>query len=243
MQFACTNCHAKIKVPDNAAGKKGKCPKCGTDFTVPSASNPAPPTMAAPPGLSPLTIDAPPSSPPTNLASAPPSYAGYSVPPRAEDLPRYDDDEAESPHHRDDIPLQPEPLHRRPLWYSVVSLVLGSLSLLAGGFFSAVILFGTAFAAILLACCFCPAGGMFTVVGFIGLALAALLALGGGTFGALGLRLGRGKAMSIIGLSTSGITILLTLVTVVLALIFGVALMALPDVAPPPQPQPFPRKF
>src|SRR5205085_11696902 len=35
MQIVCTSCQAKIKVPDSAAGKKGKCPKCGTVLTLP----------------------------------------------------------------------------------------------------------------------------------------------------------------------------------------------------------------
>ncbi len=41
MQITCSNCQSKIKVPDSAAGKKGKCPKCGTVIAIP-AQAPAP---------------------------------------------------------------------------------------------------------------------------------------------------------------------------------------------------------
>jgi predicted Zn finger-like uncharacterized protein len=40
MQITCSSCQAKIRVPDSAAGKKGKCPKCGTAITIPAAEPP-----------------------------------------------------------------------------------------------------------------------------------------------------------------------------------------------------------
>lgn len=36
IEFECPNGH-KLKAPEERAGKAGKCPKCGADFTVPSA--------------------------------------------------------------------------------------------------------------------------------------------------------------------------------------------------------------
>ncbi|MBA2227016.1 MJ0042-type zinc finger domain-containing protein [Thermogemmata fonticola] len=35
---ACPSCGARLKVPDNAAGKTVQCPKCGTNMLVPSSS-------------------------------------------------------------------------------------------------------------------------------------------------------------------------------------------------------------
>lgn len=53
IQFECASCSAAVQVPDNAAGKSGKCPKCGARIRVPAASTlaapPAPPSEAAPP--------------------------------------------------------------------------------------------------------------------------------------------------------------------------------------------------
>lgn len=43
IQFECASCSAAVQVPDNAAGKSGKCPKCGARIRVPAAS-----TIAAP---------------------------------------------------------------------------------------------------------------------------------------------------------------------------------------------------
>jgi predicted Zn finger-like uncharacterized protein len=50
MQVTCDQCQSKIRVPDSAAGKKGKCPKCGAIIAIPAAeaapSKPAPPAPA-----------------------------------------------------------------------------------------------------------------------------------------------------------------------------------------------------
>ncbi|MCD4658008.1 MAG: hypothetical protein K8S87_10770, partial [Planctomycetes bacterium] len=35
IMFRCKSCNAKIKVPDNKAGKHGKCPKCANPVLVP----------------------------------------------------------------------------------------------------------------------------------------------------------------------------------------------------------------
>ena len=41
MLIICHSCNSKIRVPDKAAGKRVKCPKCATLLTVPAA-DPAP---------------------------------------------------------------------------------------------------------------------------------------------------------------------------------------------------------
>jgi uncharacterized RDD family membrane protein YckC len=45
----CPSCNKGLKVPDGAAGKKGRCPQCATVIEIPAASAYAPPTFAAPP--------------------------------------------------------------------------------------------------------------------------------------------------------------------------------------------------
>lgn len=46
IQFNCPYCTVTIQVPDQAAGKKGTCPQCGTKVVVPMPKN-APPAEAA----------------------------------------------------------------------------------------------------------------------------------------------------------------------------------------------------
>src|SRR6186713_436800 len=49
IEFPCTACGQLVRTPDSAAGKKGKCPHCGTIGQIPLTSPPA-----AVPGLTPL---------------------------------------------------------------------------------------------------------------------------------------------------------------------------------------------
>jgi predicted Zn finger-like uncharacterized protein len=48
MMITCSNCQAKIRVPDSAAGKKGKCPKCASVITIPAAGEPSGDDVPAP---------------------------------------------------------------------------------------------------------------------------------------------------------------------------------------------------
>jgi hypothetical protein len=60
IEFSCTACGQLVRTPDSAAGKKGKCPHCGTIAQIPLAIPPA-----ALPGLTPLASSTPkPKSPP-----------------------------------------------------------------------------------------------------------------------------------------------------------------------------------
>jgi hypothetical protein len=43
----CNSCQAKLKVPDAAAGKTGKCPQCGTVIRVPASQPPTEPAATA----------------------------------------------------------------------------------------------------------------------------------------------------------------------------------------------------
>ena len=63
MQITCSNCQSKIRVPDSAAGKKGKCPKCGTIIAIPAADAP---TEELPAG-SPFDFGDEPAAPPPAL--------------------------------------------------------------------------------------------------------------------------------------------------------------------------------
>jgi phage FluMu protein Com len=41
IEFRCPQCHRRLAVPDNAAGKQAKCPQCGTVTAIPAAGAPA----------------------------------------------------------------------------------------------------------------------------------------------------------------------------------------------------------
>lgn len=69
IQFNCPYCTVTIQVPDNAAGKKGTCPQCGTKVVVPVPKNAPPQPVAAP---------APPASVPQAAA---PEFAPMCAPP------------------------------------------------------------------------------------------------------------------------------------------------------------------
>src|SRR5258706_5470591 len=107
MLIQCTNCASKIRVPDSAAGKKGKCPKCSTVLVIPAAglSLPdAPPSAPAP---------AEPDLPEVDVKEAPPveqtrtAYASAvppplpSAPPPALRASRRDQDEQPTRSRRD----------------------------------------------------------------------------------------------------------------------------------------------
>lgn len=54
IRFACPGCSATFSVPDEKAGKHGKCPTCGSEFVIPEADPSAPPPLpgeAEPPPL------------------------------------------------------------------------------------------------------------------------------------------------------------------------------------------------
>ena len=59
IQFSCTNCNKQLRVADESAGKKAKCPQCQTVIQVPSATaasglaGSAAPTPVAPPPIAP----------------------------------------------------------------------------------------------------------------------------------------------------------------------------------------------
>ncbi len=67
IEFLCQNCSQQLRVPDTAAGKNARCPKCSTILAVPAST-----TSAAPASLSPLS---PPPQPGFNFGAAEPKPA------------------------------------------------------------------------------------------------------------------------------------------------------------------------
>ncbi|HUT93141.1 MAG TPA: DUF975 family protein [Thermoguttaceae bacterium] len=74
IEFRCTQCSRLLRTQDETAGKKAKCPECGTILTIPIPG--ASPEMSAPPPVGPPRSPAVPPSP----ASPPPPGAGPQSP-------------------------------------------------------------------------------------------------------------------------------------------------------------------
>ncbi len=76
MQVTCSNCQSKIRVPDSAAGKKGKCPKCGNVIAIPELDT---------------TTDEPAPEPGAEAAAGSPFDFGGEEPPAKKSSRRTDD--------------------------------------------------------------------------------------------------------------------------------------------------------
>lgn len=59
MKVRC-HCRAKLTFPDERAGKRGKCPKCGMEFIVRAPVVRVPPPPSAPPPPAPVVVRRPP---------------------------------------------------------------------------------------------------------------------------------------------------------------------------------------
>jgi hypothetical protein len=69
ISFQCYSCHQVLKVGADKAGKRGKCPSCGTTLTIPVASSAEPPRGATPPPRQPPSL--PPNLPMAQLEEGP----------------------------------------------------------------------------------------------------------------------------------------------------------------------------
>jgi hypothetical protein len=49
IEFQCASCQKLLRVPDSAAGKKARCPTCGTIHEVPATVEPGAPVVVVPP--------------------------------------------------------------------------------------------------------------------------------------------------------------------------------------------------
>jgi hypothetical protein len=98
IKFTCDTCGKTVSAPDQAAGKRGRCPYCQAKITIPAAGQPAgPPTTApAPPApAAPMPSEPPggPPPPPVAEAPAPPPAAAVPTPPPAPAPPAEPDEE------------------------------------------------------------------------------------------------------------------------------------------------------
>jgi len=74
IEVECPNCHAKLKVPEQYAGRTGKCRSCGAEVTMPPAAAPAAPGWS--PAPEPAAA-APPMPPPVPPPAPPAAYPPY----------------------------------------------------------------------------------------------------------------------------------------------------------------------
>src|SRR5690242_5080167 len=85
IRFSCPGCGAVYTVDDAKGGKTGKCPKCQTQFQIPTpeGAGPPPPPAAEPPATLPPPPPTPPTDPhaPVEIAPCPGCQARLSVAP------------------------------------------------------------------------------------------------------------------------------------------------------------------
>jgi hypothetical protein len=120
--FNCPGCGNPFRVADEMAGKKGKCPKCGTITTIPSGAGVPAPTRSAPPPP-PMPVQTRPSAPP------PPPRAVAPPPPPASASPFADMVADEQPADDDTMPRR----RRRKSSLMLPLLIFGGILILAGG--------------------------------------------------------------------------------------------------------------
>jgi predicted Zn finger-like uncharacterized protein len=121
MLITCSNCQSKIRVPDSAAGKKGKCPKCGTIITIPAE---APPEEAAAEAV----VEEPAGSPFDFSEEPAPSRKGKAKPAGDEEVEEPGEAEDEERPRKKKKPQESTGLSLTALILGIVSLVLGCLS-------------------------------------------------------------------------------------------------------------------
>jgi predicted Zn finger-like uncharacterized protein len=227
MLITCSNCQAKIKVPDSAAGKKGKCPKCGTVMTIPAAEAPAAEAVAPeavvparPRPASAVEVSAkkpPPPPPPPELQHEPveQDYVEEGELPRPPGKSPLTDDEIEDEEYdgHDEVEYQDDddrPRRKKKkirmgqpsIGMSLTSMILGIVSVVAGTG----------------GCCCIPIGVWTSPLPFL---------LGGGAvgLGIFGLKQG-GTGFAITGLVCGGVGLLEALVCIGL-FIFGAGMNVL----------------
>jgi len=73
IEFPCPTCHQQVRTPDAAAGKKGKCPNCGTLVMIPAPVVALPPPTSRPPDPARMPPPAKPQSPAPPASPAAPT--------------------------------------------------------------------------------------------------------------------------------------------------------------------------
>jgi predicted Zn finger-like uncharacterized protein len=204
MLITCSNCQSKIRVPDSAAGKKGKCPRCGTVIAIPATGEAAEEAPAEAPAE-------PPPPPPEPVAEAPPaegparspfdfSEPEPSAPPKKTSRKAVvaDDEIVEETVEPDEGAPRPRQPAKENTTLSLVSMILGILSLL----------------------CSCP-----SFVSWCAAPLPVVFAVAALVTGFLGMKQG-GKGFAIAGMCCGGGGILLTIIMIVANIFLGVALFS-----------------
>lgn len=200
MLITCSNCESKIRVPDSAAGKKGKCPKCGTVIAIPATEpgdEDAPAEAIAP--------SEPAAEEPVAEEAAGSPFAFSDEPPAPKKGSRKADpleDEVVEEPVEDEYAEEGEPKKKTGAkespTLSMVSMILGILSLL----------------------CSCP-----SFVSWCAAPLPFLFAVGALVTGFLGMKQG-GRGFAIAGLCCGGGGILLTIVMIIANILVGAAFFA-----------------
>jgi len=141
MQIACPSCKRQLRIADSAAGKKVKCPACGTSFTALDQveelvePGPPPPKPKRKVDVVETVEEAPPPRPRRDRDDD-----DYDRPRRPRDRDDYDDDDDDRRRRdrRDDDYDRPRRSRRRGsgagsiTGVGVITIILGSLSLLCG---------------------------------------------------------------------------------------------------------------
>ena len=91
MLIVCDGCNSKVRVPDSAAGKRVKCPKCLTVIRVPAAETPAEDAKPEPEptnvSATPMAPPPPPEEEPQEIAPLPQEEEPQEIAPVSEDVP------------------------------------------------------------------------------------------------------------------------------------------------------------
>ncbi len=151
--ITCESCNSKLKAPDNAAGKKIRCPKCQGVIAVPAASS----VQTAPP------------APAASLGAPPPVPSAPPVPMNEQPFENLDDQD-----YADGRDLEERPRKKkkkaRPPEEGPNKVVVGILGILLGGYGVHKFLLGykkEGLIMLLVTLCTCFVGGL--VMGPIGL--------------------------------------------------------------------------
>jgi predicted Zn finger-like uncharacterized protein len=197
MQVTCGNCQSKIRVPDSAAGKKGKCPKCGNVIAIPeldaTTDEPAPEPGAKAAAGSPFDFGG--EEPPAKKSSRRTDDAVEASTPSRKSKARAADDEEEvdAAEDADDDEDRPRKVQKteESIGLSLTSLILGIVSLLTG-------------CGGIICCCTPP--------------ISLLCGIGALVTGFLGMKKG-GKVLAIIGMSLGGFSLLLAIGGIIYAFV------------------------
>src|SRR5258708_9748661 len=205
MQVTCGNCQSKIRVPDSAAGKKGKCPKCGNVVAIPALDAPTEEASA---------------EPVKEAAGSPFDFGGEEPPPARKSRKIDDAVEADSPsrkskaraaddeeevdaaeYHEDegDRPRKKKGQSAESTGLSMTSMILGIVSLF----------------------CSCISLGSWCVA-----PIPFLCAIGAIVTGFIGMNKGA-KGMAITGICCGGGSILLTIGLTIASFFLGAILQAI----------------